>query len=499
MIGAGGSVERSITYGELAAAVAALAARLAHELPPGAVAMLVLPNCIEYIVAYLALLAAGAAVFPVHPDLTDLELRKAAGESRARKVLGPAAAARAVAPLGVENIPLEAATDVLRSAAAGSLRTGALPRPRGASASAAPPLRRDESAGQAESRFSGRPGSLLLQSSGTTGPPRIVVRDGPSLDAVAANVAESVGLGPADRVLGVVPLYHSYGIENGLMAPLLAGACAHVCRGFDPAVVIGQLREAGITVFPGVPFMFEVLSQVGEGRGPFPALRRAYSAGAPLPRSVFDAFAARAGLPLGQLYGATEIGSVTFNDVGTPGFDPGSVGRPMRGVSVRILDAEAPRIDRPLAPGAEGQVAVEAPSMLRAYGDGQAPALEGGHFLTGDLGRLDVAGALTITGRLKLLIDVGGFKVNPLEVEAAIAEHPAVRECVVVPMPVSPTLMRLKAFVTLAPGGGIAPGDLRRFARARLTAYKVPRVFEIRERLPKSPTGKVQRQQLMHA
>lgn len=493
MIGAGGAVERSLGYGELAGAVDALAARLAGELPAGAVLMLVLPNCVEYIVAYLAALAAGAAVFPLHPELTETELRKAAGEARARKILGLASAVRAVAPLGVEGISLDAAADALREGAAGFL--GSAPA---LDISGERPARERGDRGEANGPPARR-GSLMLQSSGTTGPPKIVHREGPSLDAVAANVAESVGLGPGDRVLAAIPLYHSYGVENGLMAPLLAGACAHVCRGFDPSVSIRQLREEGVTVFPGVPFMFEVLSQVGEGQGLFPALRRAYSAGAPLPRSVSDAFAARTGLRLGQLYGATEIGSVTFNDPAAPGFDPAAVGRPMRGVSIQILDADAPRIDRPLPAGTEGHVAVSAPSMLSAYLGGEGPPLAGGHFLTGDLGRLDAAGALAITGRLKLLIDVGGFKVNPFEVEAAIAGHPAVRECVVVPMPVSPTLMRLKAFVTLAPGrDGIGAGELRRFARARLAAYKVPRVFEVRERLPKSPTGKVQRQQLIH-
>jgi long-chain acyl-CoA synthetase len=135
--------------------------------------------------------------------------------------------------------------------------------------------------------------------------------------------------------------------------------------------------------------------------------------------------------------------------------------------------------------------------MLSHYvGDDSAPT-EGGFFLTGDLGRLDARGNLTITGRTKLLIDVGGLKVNPLEVEAVLSQHPAVERCVVVPVKVSDTVSRLKAIVT--PRDGAPPEDaptpeaLRRFARERLVPYKVPRVFEVRASLPLSPTGKILR------
>src|SRR5205085_7314228 len=135
-------------------------------------------------------------------------------------------------------------------------------------------------------------------------------------------------------------------------------------------------------------------------------------AGGPLPGAVHEAFGRRFRVRLSQLYGATEIGSVTYADPTREGFDPSSVGRPMRGVSVRILDAAEPRVDRPLPAGAEGHVAVRAASMLSAYvGDDASPTADG-YFLTGDLGRLDAHGNLTVTGRTKLLIDVGGRKVN---------------------------------------------------------------------------------------
>ena len=337
----------------------------------------------------------------------------------------------------------------------------------------------------------GENSGVILRSSGTTGLPKLVRRDGASLDAVARNVAQATGFTKQDRVLVTIPLCHSYGIENGLLAPLLAGATVHLCEHFDLRLVLRQWRH-GVTVMPGVPFMFEVLAGLGE-QGSATNLRLAYSAGATLPASVFDAFSNRHGLSPGQLYGATEIGSVTFNDPVRPGFDPRSVGLAMEGVSIRILDIEGPSLSHVLPHDVEGQVAVRAPSMLRGYvGEAGDPLLDG-YFLTGDLGRLDAHGALTITGRLKLLIDVGGMKVNPLEVESVLMEHPCVGECAVVPTPISQTLVRLKAYVVPRAADAIDPQELRRFARQHLAQYKVPRTFEICSQLPRSPLGKLQR------
>src|SRR5262249_51724411 len=155
-------------------------------------------------------------------------------------------------------------------------------------------------------------------------------------------------------------------------------------------------------------------------------------------------------------------GSVTYNDANVDPFDPAAVGRPMDGVSIRILgDAN------------EGEVAVRAGSMFDGYVDSDEPdPLLDGFFLTGDLGRVDASGALTITGRLKFLIDVGGRKVNPMEVEDVLRQHPGVDAAVVLPMQMSETVFRLKAIVTPRPNVAIASDVLRNFAKERLSAYK---------------------------
>ncbi|MDB5296976.1 MAG: long-chain fatty acid--CoA ligase [Phycisphaerales bacterium] len=496
---AGTSSRNTVTWTELRDVARRLSGELTARVPPGGVLLLCSPNRAEFTAAFLGGLRAGLRVFPVSPTLAAAELRAAADQSAAAAIIGTPAAVVAVRDL----VPTAADVDAVFRPTGTFPPAGGLP-----AASAAP--RSPESA------------ALLLHSSGTTGVPKVVVRTGRSLDAVAAATAEAVGFGPGDRVLACVPLCHSYGIEHGLLAPLWAGSTVRLCQGFDVPTVLAEL-DVGATIFPGVPFAYEAVAAraggratPGQGAGDgatagrrFPALRRAYSAGGPLPDAVVVACRVNLGLTVTQLYGATEIGSVTYADPDLFGFDPASVGRGMRGVDVRILPPDAAGVGSPLPAGEVGQVAVRADSMLTGYLDGSPAPLLGGYFLTGDLGRLEPAGNLTVTGRLKLLIEVGGLKVNPLEVEAALAEHPAVAACLVVPLPVSPTVTRLKAIVVARrPGGAgeavagavetaFADGEaLRRFLRERLAPYKVPRLVEFRADLPRSAAGKVLRQQV---
>jgi len=328
--------------------------------------------------------------------------------------------------------------------------------------------------------------ALLLQSSGTSGLPKIVRREARSLDAVASNCAQAIHFSPRDRVLACVPLCHSYGLEHGLLAPIYAGATVHLAQGFDIGVVRRELRESAITLFPSVPSIYEMLGTLADDRTRFPKLRVAYSAGALLPACVSAAMHERLGIRIAPLYGATEIGSVTFAHPEQPHFDPASVGRAMMGVETRID---------------EDQLFVRAPSMMSCYvGGDESPLTADGFFPTGDLARADDHGNLFITGRLKFLIDVGGLKVNPMEVEVALAEHPAVAACVVVPMRLSETVFRLKAIVTPADANSPPTGDeLRAFAKQLLSAYKVPRVFEVRDNLPRSATGKILRHLLVES
>jgi acyl-CoA synthetase (AMP-forming)/AMP-acid ligase II len=332
-------------------------------------------------------------------------------------------------------------------------------------------------------------GALLLATSGSTGSSRVVRRTAASLDAMARAVADAIGMNGDDRVLMMLPLAHSYAVEHGLLGPLWAGATVLLCGGLDPAEMAAALK-LGASVFPAVPSIIEMLSADDSTEVKFPVsqIRKIYSAGGFLPPAVCERFSVRHGAAVGQLYGATEIGSVTYRPAA--GNDTRNVGTPMPGVSVRILRQED-SIQQAEA-GESGEVAIRSPFMLSEYADDSAEPsrLIDGHFRTGDLGLLK-DGQLHITGRIKFLIDAGNSKVNPIEVEEVIAAFPGVRECLVVHLPQTQTVSRLKAIVVAQPS--LDTTALRQFLRGKLAAHKVPREIELRAELPRSATGKVLR------
>ncbi|HEV7299518.1 MAG TPA: class I adenylate-forming enzyme family protein [Tepidisphaeraceae bacterium] len=455
---------RWISYADLLGQVRGRFVELCTSVGATDVVMLRCDDRVDFASWFLAILACGARVLPVAPALTMTELRNMATRAGATAIVADVSTRIAME----ECLPLS--WDVHRW-------------------NGSPEVFDEEMNGP----IAGDWGDLLLSSSGTTGEPKIVHRTAASLDAVARNMVEAIGFGRRDHVLSCVPLSHSYGLEHGLLAPLWAGSTVHLCDGLDLPQVTRALAGP-ITVWPAVPSMIEMLAAVGDESLTMPSLRVVYSAGGPLPRAVYDRFQSRFGVRVGQLYGMTEIGSVTFGSPSSETFEPASVGRPMRGVSVRVLNVDD--AGQSVAPGEEGEIAVRAPSMFRGY-VGAGAALVDGHFRTGDLGHLTAAGNVVITGRVRLLIDTGGLKVNPLEVEAVLGQHPQVADCVVVPVRQSETVQRLKAIIV--PRDVATPPDvieLRRFTKERLASYKVPRLFEFARSLPRNDAGKIKRQLL---
>ena len=326
-------------------------------------------------------------------------------------------------------------------------------------------------------------GALLLNGLDLSATPRLLRRTMRALDAVAHNCAHTIGLSPEDRVLLSMPVHHAYGLEHGLLAPLVAGCAVEIADEFNAELVRRRLIEAPITVLPGVPFIFEALGygfERSEPRAAPRALRRAYSAGAPLPRTVYDTATQYLGVPIGQVYGTSELGSVTFNDPNATAFAPESVGAPMPGVNIHVLDREAPHTAAPVPMGEEGHVAVSAPSMMQHYIDGEPAHRVDGLLLTGDVGHIDANGRLTLTDRIKPLIDVGGLKVSISEVEQVLTSHPAVHAAEVSELPVTDTARRVKAVVIPKPNTEVDSEQLRRFVRDRLSPHKVPRLIELR-------------------
>jgi long-chain acyl-CoA synthetase len=208
---------------------------------------------------------------------------------------------------------------------------------------------------------------------------------------------------------------------------------------------------------------------------------------------VFDAFARAFDVPVRQLYGLTETGCVTVNLDPDPWATAGTVGRALPGVDVAILDAAGGILET----GRIGEVALRGPGLTRGYVGVAEQAFRDGWFLTGDRGRLDEEGRLTLTGRRKLLIDVKGEKVDPIEVEDVLAVHPRVRDVVVVGVPSEIEGESLiKAAVVPVNGSG-SERELIRYCRERLANYKVPHAVEFLDEIPRSSLGKVLRKYLV--
>lgn len=447
MVAANGGVAASLTYADLVARMDEHAAAIAASTEPGDVVLLVEPRMDAFVCQFLGALVAGRWVLPIPPDAPEREVSRLIAESGARSAIGTGAPA--VKPR-LESARPNVDTDLARG------------------------------------------GGIILRTSGTTGIPKLVCRTAASLDAVAANVRDSASLTHSDVILAMIPAWHSYGVENVLLGPLVAGASIACCPRFD-AGLCARLLMTGATVFPGVPMMFDALTRAS--RPERTTLRLAYSAGSSLPLEISGGFAERWGRPVGQLYGASDVGSVTFNDPGVASFVPAGVGLPMRGVSVRILRDDGHDADA----DEQGEVAIRAPSMLAAYMGDHPMHLVDGHLRMGDLGCVDALGRLKITGMLKFLIDVGGMKVNPLEVECVLREHPLVGDCAVVALRVTETVSRVRAIVT--PAGDEPPdaSSLRAWSAERLAPHKVPRVIDLHDSLPRSPTGKLLRRALEEA
>jgi acyl-CoA synthetase (AMP-forming)/AMP-acid ligase II len=443
---------QTLTYSRLFRLVAGVAQRLRSSLAPESVVMICCPNSCDFPIAFLATLAADCAAFPISTESPAIELQNTASRAGATAIIGTESALAATGSMVQTAIQLADLQSIKAEQLPASWATGDQTR-------------------------------LMLMSSGSTGMPKIVCRSANAVDAVSRQMSNAIGFDANDHVLATVPLCHSYGIEHGLLAPLWAGASVHLCRGLDLSLVPRELRQGGITVLPGVPSMFEMLANVGDDRGPLTDIKAAYSAGGPLPATVATSFQEEYDVVVSQLYGATEIGSVTYSNPRWPHFDSTSVGCAMEGVTIKIAD--------------DGQVWINAASMFSGYLHDVTNLVVDGFWPTGDLGRLDAHGNLTIIGRIKLLIDIGGLKVNPFEVEQVLMKHPDVGDCVVIPVRQSETVRRIKAIVTPRNPGTIPDIEaLRQFARHRLTSYKVPRLFEVRESLPKSATGKLLRHQV---
>ncbi len=441
----------TLTGVDLAARVARATALLAEAgLGAGDRVALWLANSVGFVEAFLAVLACGADAFVLAPIAPVAEVQRALETTAARALIGAgdvgAVAPAATAALAVRNEGL------------------ALVRPRPARGGAPRPPRASDPA-------------FVAYSSGTTGHAHLVVRTHENLWWEAENIAVTTRLGPTDAILGVVPLSHSYGLGNALLASLRTGARLVLRPRFLRRQTLDLLATRGITMFPTVPFMARMLVATERGRRwDLAALRLCISAGAPLTRDVYDAFLERFAIPIRQLYGLTEAGDVTLNTAPLAELDPITVGRPIGAVRVTIEDPAGAEV----AAGAVGEIVVRSAS---ATGGAEQP------LHTHDQGHWTAQGDLVITGRTSLFINSAGNKVNPTEVEAALRSHPAVADVAVFGVPAPHGDQHVSAVVVLR--AACTADALRVHCGTLLATYKVPRVVTFRDALPRSPLGKV--------
>ncbi|MNZ76962.1 Long-chain-fatty-acid--CoA ligase [compost metagenome] len=341
--------------------------------------------------------------------------------------------------------------------------------------------------------------AAVLYTSGTTGAPKGVMVSHHGLLHFARVSCASRGLGPADRVYGVLPLAHIFGFATVLLSTLYAGACLSLERRFTPERLLEVLSQEGITTFQGVPTLFtrvlEHLKKTG-AQLHAPALRYLYSGGASLDMAVKREVEAAFGLPLHQGYGMTEYaGSMFITRVDEPRDDDSS-GHRNAGVELRLLDESAHEV----SPGQVGAIQIRGPGVMRGYYRNAEATHEvlsaDGWLTTGDLGRVDDTGALFIVGRSKDLIIRSGFNVYPVEVESVLNAWPAIQLSAVVGCPEAGGNEEVVAFIELRPGHRLDMSALQSYLKSELAPYKRPGRVVVLQNIPVTINGKLQKLRL---
>ncbi len=468
----------ALSYGELHGLVARTAAslRAAGLGRPSRVA-LVVENGPEAATAFLGIASAAVAA-PLNPAYSAQELDFYFEDLRAEAVVVGATAGTVA-----REVAHARGLDVLDLAVEPGAPAGVFTLSR-VSATAAVPERADPS-----------DLALLLHTSGTTSRPKLVPLTHGQLSVSAGNVATTLQLGPDDRCLNVMPLFHIHGLVAALLASLEAGASVACSPGFHRLQFFDWLRDLEPTWYTAVPTMHAaVLGRVREPGRSVPAhrLRFIRSSSAPLPTPVLEGLEETFRVPVIEAYGMTEAAHQMTSNPLPPGTrKTGTVGR-AAGPEVAILDGAGTILDA----GEIGEVAIRGENVFAGYEanpEANAAAFVGGWFRTGDEGSLDEDAYLTLRGRIKEIINRGGEKVSPIEIDEALLRHSGVEQAVTFAIPDERLGEEVGAAVVLRPGVEAGERDLQDFVAQQLAPFKVPRRILVVDAIPKGPTGKVQR------
>jgi acyl-CoA synthetase (AMP-forming)/AMP-acid ligase II len=471
-----------MSYRRLRALVAETSAALgAHGIGRNDRVAMVLENGPHMASAFVAV-AAGATAAPLNPTYRAEEFEFYLSDLRARLLVAEAdAASPAIDVAGKLGIPV-ARLARAPERGAGEFTLAFAPDREVAAARDAGAAGPDDIA-------------LVLHTSGTTSRPKIVPLAQRNVCASARSVRESLALTAADRALNIMPLFHIHGLIAGVLAPLSAGGEVWCTPGFNALKFFGWMAEVRPTWYTAVPTMHQaILMRARKNldvirQNPLRFIRSSSSA---LPTQVIRELEEVFGAPVIEAYGMTEAAHQMASNPLPPAIrKPGTVGK-AAGPEVCILDETG----HPAAAGVTGEIAIRGPNVMSGYEanpQANAEAFTNGWFRTGDQGVMDADGYVALTGRLKEIINRGGEKISPREVDEVLMEHPAVQQCVTFALPHDKLGEEVAAVIVLREGAEATEAELREFAARRLADFKVPKKVLFRAEIPKGATGKLQR------
>ena len=469
--------DATTTYSELDEASARVAGLLRQRgFKPGDRVGIMLPNVAEFAVVYYGVLRAGGVVVPMNPLLKVREVAYYLGDSGARLMFGWrdfVGDARG----GAERADAEAV--VVDPASFPDLLAAAIPDYEVAD-------RDDEDT------------AVILYTSGTTGEPKgAELTHGNLTSNAEVFCADIIRPGPDDVIFGGLPLFHAFGQTCTLNVAVASGACLTLLPRFAAVHALRVLAGHRVTVFAGVPTMYvALLHQPDRADHDVSALRMCISGGAALPVEVLRGFEEAFGCLVLEGYGLSETSPVASFNPPDRERKPGSIGTPMRGVQMRVVDQD----DHEVPQGEVGEIVIRGPNVMKGYWhrpEATAEAIRDGWFHTGDLARVDEDGYFFIVDRKKDLIIRGGYNIYPREIEEVLYEHPAVAEAAVIGLPHPALGEEVGAAVTLKPGASVTAEELRDHVKTQVAAYKYPRHVWIVDVLPKGPTGKIVKREIV--
>jgi long-chain acyl-CoA synthetase len=435
---------------------------------------LMLPNSRAFVMAFLGIARAGGVVAPLNTRYQAQELSFYANDAEASAIVISAdAVPRAMDVLRENQHP----PTVIEVQIDGDFQVV------------------DNGAAVAIANSDGNELPLLHQyTSGSTGTPKRVVRTHSQLLDELEQLANVFGLEDSDRFLGAAPFSHVNGMVRTMMSCMFVGGTLYPVPEFKRREILELITKEKITYFGAVPFMYAILADTpSRTEVDLSSLRIAFSSSAPLLPDDNRRFAERYGFIVRQLYGSTETGTITVNTDHNPELCLESVGLPLRGVRIEVVD-EAGKICRD---GQEGEIAIASPWGIKAYDnnpEANVKSFRDGYYLSGDLGFKDARGYVTLTGRKKFMINRVGYEVNPLEVEKAIRLHPKVNEVVVLGAPTPHGDQMIRCIVVAREP--CKQEEILDYCRGQIADYKIPSIIEFADSLPKSPTGKILRHNL---